>query len=118
MFRWCTYSFCFFHSRVFRAVNVQNYRIAACKVVLLKPETTKSERKALNKEIQVHHSLKHPNVLDFVGAVIVEPDQDLKYIPGVYMLLELAAGGDLFDKIGMWCISLYDSVHRMPLRLE
>ena len=31
---------------------------------------------------------------------MIEPkDRDI-YVPGIYMLLELAAGGDLFDKIG------------------
>lgn len=74
--------------------------VAACKVVALTPNTTKQERKELNKEIQVHSSLKHTNILEFINAVIVEPDGKTPWIPGVYMLLEIAAGGDLFDKIG------------------
>ncbi len=75
--------------------------MAACKVVRLTPETTKTERKTLDKEIKVHAALRHRNVLEFISAVIVEPDGGSLYIPAVYMLLELAAGGDLFDKIGM-----------------
>jgi hypothetical protein len=48
----------------------------------------------------VHSVLKHTNVLEFLNAVIVEPNGKSHYYPGIYMLLELAAGGDLFDKIG------------------
>ena len=44
--------------------------------------------------------MKHINVLEFLNAVIVEPDAKTKYYPAIYMLLELASGGDLFDKIG------------------
>lgn len=54
----------------------------------------------MEKEIRVHSALKHNNVLEFINAVIVEPTHKSKYIPGIYMLLEFAAGGDLFDKIG------------------
>lgn len=58
------------------------------------------DRKMLDKEIRVHSAMKHVNVLEFLNAVIVEPDGRTKYFPGIYMLLELASGGDLFDKIG------------------
>ncbi|GJJ12993.1 hypothetical protein Clacol_007242 [Clathrus columnatus] len=81
------------------AANPKLDIVAACKVVALTPSTTKQERKELNKEIQVHSSLKHTNILEFINAVIVEPDGKSPWIPGVYMLLEIAAGGDLFDKI-------------------
>ncbi|CCM05307.1 uncharacterized protein FIBRA_07521 [Fibroporia radiculosa] len=86
-------------STVFRAVHIEDHRVAACKVVALTTETTPTERKNLSKEMRVHTALKHRNVLEFFNAVQVEPDQDLPYHPGIYMLLELAAGGDLFDKI-------------------
>lgn len=85
---------------VYRAANPKLDMVAACKVVPLTPETTKHERKELNKEIQVHMSLKHVNILDFINAFIVESHENSPWIPGVYMLLEIAAGGDLFDKIG------------------
>ena len=45
-------------------------------------------------------ALKHVNVLEFINAFVVEPDSSTIYHPGLYMLLEIAAGGDLFDKIG------------------
>ena len=87
---------------VYRATNAKLDVVAACKVVALTASTTKQERKELNKEIQVHSSLKHLNILEFINAVIVEPDGKSPWIPAVYMLLEIAAGGDLFDKIGAW----------------
>lgn len=93
-------------NRVYRATNPKLDIVAACKVVPLTPETTELERKVLNKEIQVHSTLKHVNILEFINAVIVEPDGKSPWIPGVYMLLEIAAGGDLFDKIGR---RLYDT---------
>ncbi|KAJ7117208.1 kinase-like domain-containing protein [Mycena crocata] len=86
-------------SRVFRAVHVQDHRVAACKVVSLTPETTDKERKTIEKEMRIHAALKHRNILEFMDAVIVELKHQDRYVPGIYMLLELAAGGDLFDKI-------------------
>lgn len=87
---------------MYRAVNLETRKVAACKVVALTSETTKAERKALEKEMKVHAVLKHANVLEFISAVVVEPNKGHDYYPAVYMLLELAAGGDLFDKIGQW----------------
>ena len=69
-------------------------------MVTLTPETKPHDRKMIEKEMQVHSALKHPNVIEFINAVIVEPNGRSRYHPGIYMLLELAAGGDLFDKIG------------------
>ncbi|KAH9003291.1 CAMK/CAMKL/CHK1 protein kinase [Lactarius hatsudake] len=86
-------------STVFQAVNTEDHRVAACKVVALTPKTTQAERKALDKEMRVHAALKHNNVLEFLTAVVVETGTDSPYIPAIYMLLEFAAGGDLFDKI-------------------
>ncbi|KAF9647634.1 Pkinase-domain-containing protein [Thelephora ganbajun] len=86
-------------STVFRAVHFEEHRVAACKVVTLTLETKPYDRKMIEKEMQVHSALKHPNVLEFINAVIVEANGRSRYHPGIYMLLELAAGGDLFDKI-------------------
>lgn len=71
-------------------------------MVTLTPETKPYDRKMIEKEMQVHSALKHPNVIDFINAVIVEPSGRPRYHPGIYMLLELAAAGDLFDKIGTY----------------
>ena len=74
--------------------------MAACKLISLTEKTTEKERKMIDKEMKVHAALKHQNVLEFINAVAVEPRQKQQYVPGIYMLLEFAAGGDLFDKIG------------------
>lgn len=73
--------------------------MAACKVILLTDETTEQDRKTVEKEMRVHAALKHVNVLEFLNAVVVEAKHKHHYVPGIYMLIELAAGGDLFDKI-------------------
>lgn len=57
--------------------------------------------------MRVHQALKHVNVLEFMNASIVELEHAEKYPPGFYMLLELAAGGDLFDKIGKCFVYFY-----------
>jgi serine/threonine-protein kinase CHEK1 len=49
--------------------------------------------------MRVHAVLKHANVLEFMNAVVVEIDKSKGYVPAYYILLEIAAGGDLFDKI-------------------
>ncbi|KAJ7725700.1 kinase-like domain-containing protein [Mycena metata] len=86
-------------SKVFRAVNVQEHRVAACKVITLTPETSEKDRKTIEKEMRIHAALKHINILEFKDAVVVELKHQQHFVPGFYMLLELAAGGDLFDKI-------------------
>lgn len=85
---------------VYRAINIEEERVAACKVVDLTPKTTDEERRTLRKEMKSHSRMQHPNVIEFYNAVIVEPNSNSPYYPAVYMLLEMAAGGDLFDKIG------------------
>ncbi len=69
-------------------------------MISLTDATTEKERKTIDKEMRVHAALKHTNVLEFYNAVVVEAKHKHLYHPGIYMLLELAAGGDLFDKIG------------------
>lgn len=64
-------------------------------------KTQDREKKAVQKEIQVHSALRHENIIKVIDAVIVEDDGATKYTPGAYLLLEMAHGGDLFDKIGM-----------------
>ncbi|PFH47274.1 hypothetical protein AMATHDRAFT_67963 [Amanita thiersii Skay4041] len=86
-------------STVFKAVNIAEHRIAACKVIQLTPSTTEKERKTIEKEIRIHSAIKHENVLEFLGAAVVEANGKHDYVAGMYMLMELAAGGDLFDKI-------------------
>ncbi|KAJ3781368.1 kinase-like domain-containing protein [Lentinula aff. detonsa] len=86
-------------STVFRAVNLEENRVAACKLVLITDKTTEKDRKTIDKETRIHSVLKHRYVLELICAVTVELKYREVYVPGIYMLLELAAGGDLFDKI-------------------
>ncbi|KAG2047184.1 Pkinase-domain-containing protein [Suillus hirtellus] len=86
-------------STVFRAVNIESHQVAACKVIFIKEQTTEKERQVVEKEMKIHKQLKHQHVLEFLHAAVVERKYKDCYVPGMYMLLELAAGGDLFDKI-------------------
>jgi serine/threonine-protein kinase Chk1 len=86
---------------VFRAVNVEDHRVAACKLIQLSEDNMERDRKLVDKEMRVHSALKHINVLEFLNAVVVDPKHKHHYVPGIYMLMEFAAGGDLFDKIGV-----------------
>ncbi|KAF8992340.1 CAMK/CAMKL/CHK1 protein kinase [Cyathus striatus] len=86
-------------STVFRAVNTEEHRIAACKHILMTENTTIKERKTVEKEMRIHATLRHEYILEFINGVVVEVKHKHIYEPGFYMLMELAAGGDLFDKI-------------------
>lgn len=90
-------------SRVFRAINPSSsaHPQAAVKVVSYAPSTTRHpvDRRALQKEVQIHSILKHENVLAFLGSVEYAGGLQGTHVPGLYILLELGAGGDLFDKI-------------------
>ena len=49
----------------------------------------------------MHKSLKNEYILGFLHSEVVDKDKEREgWVPGLYMLLELAVGGDLFDKIG------------------
>lgn len=89
--------------------------MVACKVMLLDENTTDKERKTMDKEMRVHVSLKHENVLEFINGFVVDLKFKEKYFPGVYMLLELAAGGDLFDKIGIFSPAMFSCKHYLHL---
>jgi hypothetical protein len=77
-------------------------------------------RKELEKEVKVHRMMKHVNVLEFMDARLVdEGEEGGKWVGGLFVLLELAAGGDLFDKIGAllsFCSLLLDG--RRSLRVS
>ncbi|WVR08050.1 hypothetical protein IAU60_005095 [Kwoniella sp. DSM 27419] len=91
-------------SKVFRAIDDAHSLIAACKVVNLFISPTLGHGtpnvKELQKEVQVHKALRNPYILEFIHSEVVEKDREREgYVPGLYMVLELAVGGDLFDKI-------------------
>jgi serine/threonine-protein kinase Chk1 len=57
--------------------------------------------KELQKEVQVHKALKNQYILEFLHSEILDIEKEREgFKAGLYLLLELAVGGDLFDKIG------------------
>ena len=96
---------------MFKAVNISEHRVAACKLIRLTEETSDKERKNVEKEMRIHAALKHTNVLEFLNAVVVELKHQATYVPGIYMLLEYGGGGDLFDKIGNFFMSSFFELH-------
>ncbi|KAJ3090499.1 Chk1 protein kinase, partial [Quaeritorhiza haematococci] len=71
------------------SVNPHNGEQAAVKIV---PKVQKRmDRQALQKEIMIHRSLHHENIIRFLGT---NEDQD-----NVYIVTEYAAAGELFDRI-------------------
>ena len=99
----CTWAYTWIS--VFRAINPESetHPQAAVKVVSYQSTTNRQpiDRRALQKEVQIHSILKHKNVLAFLGSVeyAVASSAPSNYVRGLYILLELCAGGDLFDKI-------------------
>lgn len=91
--------------RVYLAFNPTTQLTAACKVISIasanpaEGDPPRPTRKELEKEVKVHRMLKHGHILEFLDAVLVE--ENTGFVPGLFVLLELAAGGDLFDKIGV-----------------
>ena len=73
----------------------------------------------LMKELRIHSALRHPGIVRLF-AVIEDGKEDNAYAsnaptsPGfVYMLMEYASGGELFDKIGM--LEFSSACHRLPV---
>lgn len=84
--------------RVYLGTNAKTDQLAAVKVInLTAPAAGRPSRKELEKEVKVHRMMKHQYVLEFYDAVLVEEGGE--FIPGLFMLLEYASMGDLFDKI-------------------
>ncbi|KAF7344003.1 Protein kinase domain-containing protein [Mycena venus] len=78
-------------SRVFRAVNIKEHRVAACKVIVLTPETSDKDRKTIEKEMRIHAQLKHRNILEFLDAHTLSRASTCSS--------NWPREGDLFDKI-------------------
>ncbi|KNZ81154.1 Serine/threonine-protein kinase CHK1 [Termitomyces sp. J132] len=73
--------------------------VTACKLITFTPTTTPTTCKFTEKEIRIHSILKHPHILKFLNAIVVKTKHAHLYMLGIYMLMELAGGSDLFDKI-------------------
>ncbi|KAJ3286765.1 Chk1 protein kinase, partial [Borealophlyctis nickersoniae] len=82
------------NGRVKLAVNSQTGQAIAVKIFRKKngdPAALKQQRLMLQKEIQIHTDLQHDNVIKMFKAL---EDDDR-----VFMMMEYAAGGELFDRI-------------------
>ncbi|GAA5841399.1 hypothetical protein JCM11251_006177 [Rhodosporidiobolus azoricus] len=100
-------------SSVYRALNPAKDHLAALKVVPLvvsasarEAAAVQAKAKQLVREMRIHETLKHRNILRLFGGetregceVEVEEKKRATWPAGLYMLLDLADGGDLFDKI-------------------
>ncbi|SGY15464.1 BQ5605_C013g07374 [Microbotryum silenes-dioicae] len=93
-------------SRVYRARHQSPnhaHPFAAVKVVRLDDRVHDSimQRKQLVREMRIHETLKHGNVLELFGGVsrMQDSDEQNGWPKGLYLCLALADGGDLFDKI-------------------
>jgi len=76
------------NGKVKLAINSENGEIIAVKII--SKQNTKA-RKTLEREIALHQCLHHENIIELKRAV-----EDKNF---VYMMMEYAAGGELFDKI-------------------
>ncbi|GAA5961762.1 hypothetical protein JCM3765_004062 [Sporobolomyces pararoseus] len=91
-------------SSIYRALHNQLNTFAALKVVpfpLHHQQELEAKAKQLVREMRIHETLKHKNILQLFGG---ETRESLKvrgteWPMGLYMILDLADGGDLFDKI-------------------
>lgn len=81
-----------YHFRVKLLLNRQTGEAVAMKMVDTKkhPDAPAS----VKKEVCIQKFLQHPNILRYFGT---RRQNDIEYI-----FLEYAAGGELFDRIGMW----------------
>ena len=72
---------------------------APYKLIQLTLQTSGKERKTIEKEVRIYAACTKRAPVH-LGSV-VEPDGTHIYAPGIYIVIELFAGVDLFDKIGM-----------------
>ena len=87
-------------------MHPESHRVAACKVVTITPDFSDWQMKSMEKECRVHTALKNRHILELIGAAKLTIDQAKRggYLPAWYLLMEMAAGGDLFDKIGLFFV--------------
>ncbi|GAA5956365.1 hypothetical protein JCM10213_000553 [Rhodosporidiobolus nylandii] len=98
-------------SSVYRALNPKTDHLAAIKVVPLQlnageqAAAVQAKAKQLVREMRIHETLQHRNVLRLFGGEtreeceVQQGMQRRQWPAGLYMVLDLADGGDLFDKI-------------------
>lgn len=73
--------------RVFKAVNLETGQLVALKKLVLSEE----RRKEVAKEVLIHQLLKHQNIIKFI--------ESFEHSDNIYIVQELASGGELFEQI-------------------
>lgn len=92
-------------SRVYRAYNPEIRTFAAIKVISLvnkksDPTLDEASYKRIKKEIKVHKTLKHSNILELIDSLEDHEGLPSRNIPpAFYIILAYAASGDLFDQL-------------------
>lgn len=86
---------------VYKAHNPDTGSIRACKVLVVSSPQTAREKLDYDNECSVHERLKHPHIIElfFTGVATAEDVPDETWLPGYYLIMEMASGGDLFQKI-------------------
>ncbi|KAL8277271.1 hypothetical protein RQP46_010340 [Phenoliferia psychrophenolica] len=73
----------------------------AVKIVRVDNHTTPIEQKKVDREFRIHQTLRHQHILEIVAAER-RGEEDVmgeRWSAGLYIAMQLAAGGDLFDMI-------------------
>ncbi|KAM0790935.1 hypothetical protein ACM66B_004241 [Microbotryomycetes sp. NB124-2] len=87
------------NATVYRAKSTDG-QLAAIKVIAFEHKDSQQAElkwKLVVREVKIHETLKHSNVLEFIAG---EPrDRQGIWPKGMYLVMQLADGGDLFDKI-------------------
>lgn len=77
----------FFIFRVFKAINLETGNEVALKKIKLDDES----RREVAKEVLIHKLLRHQNIIKLIDS--------FEYFDSVYIVQELAVGGELFEQI-------------------
>lgn len=83
-------------AEVYRGLSTSG-SLVAIKVIPLQHDSG-TERKKILREMRIHETLKHDNILELIGGE--QREREGNWPEGLYIVLSLASGGDLFDKIG------------------
>lgn len=71
--------------------NIADFTVAAMKIIDLKEVDSDNERKHIIREINILNKLTHRNIIELIEVYVVNDK--------VYIIMELAEGGELFDYV-------------------
>ena len=75
-------------SQVYRALHSSTDRLVAVKVIPL-DSTNEVEGKKVLREIRIHETLKHQNILELIGGESKARSADGRWPEGLYIVLDL-----------------------------